>query len=128
MRKDKAKQKAATARELEELFEQLMLEVAESFPRNPHHLEELTPWAHMTAMYISEIVKRRASPRETIIKKAGRAVRRRVERELADSYLGMELPGRPEDVLPVSPSTQSDSYGDAADVPDDEPRNGDHSA
>lgn len=92
------KTRAATATELEAILEQLMLEVAKSFPYGivgPDFEERLKPWAHMTAMYVSEIVKRRASDRATIIKKAKKAVKRRIERELADSYLGMELPKGP---------------------------------
>ncbi len=85
-----SKTRAATAAELEAILEQLMLEVAASFPSGGP--SEFHTWAHMTAMYVSEVVKRRSSDRETIIKKAKKAVKRRIERELADSYLGMELP------------------------------------
>lgn len=91
-RRAKNNQRAATVRELEAILEELMVEVSSSFPQNPHHLEDLKPWAHMTAMYVSEVVKRRNSPRETIVKKARKAVKRRIEKELADSYLEMKLP------------------------------------
>ena len=98
-RKPKDKRRSATAKELEAIIEQLMVEVAASFPsgRYQQHPDSLRPWARMTAMYVSEVLKRKDSPRETIIKKARRAVRRRIEKELADSYLGMVLPEREED-------------------------------
>ena len=97
-RRTKNNQRSSTVAELEAILEQLMLEVAGSFPRHRYsnHEDALKPWAHMTAMYVSEVVKRRNSPRETIIRNAQKAVRRRIERELADSYLGMVLPGREE--------------------------------
>ena len=98
-RKPKDKRRSATAKELEAIIEQLMIEVAASFPsgRYQQHPDSLRPWAHMTAMYVMEVLKRKDSPRETIIRKARRAVRRRIERDLADSYLGMVLPEREED-------------------------------
>ena len=91
--------------ELEAILEELMLEVAASFPehRYSHHKDVLKPWAHMTAMFVSEVVKRRHSPRETIIRKARKAVKRRIEKELADSYLGMVLPERPGMLQPNTP-------------------------
>ncbi len=97
-RKPKDKRRSATAKELEQIIEQLMVEVAASFPsgRYAQHPDSLKPWAHMTAMFVSEVLKRKDSPRDTIIKKARRAVRRRIERDLADSYLGMVLPEREE--------------------------------
>ena len=112
-RKPKDKRRAATTQELEAIIEQLMLEVAGSFPtgRYAQHPDALKPWARMTAMYVSEVLKRKDSPRDTIIRKARRAVRRRIERDLADSYLRMVLPEREEDDR--SESTKEDAAGDA---------------
>ncbi len=114
-RKPKDKRRSATAKELEAIIEQLMVEVAASFPsgRYQQHPDSLKPWAHMTAMYVMEVLKRKDSPRETIIKKARRAVRRRIERDLADSYLGMVLPtGREESIRSASTEEEAPDDGD----------------
>jgi hypothetical protein len=104
----KKKTRAATAAELEAILEQLMLEVANSYPvweyiNSGDSEPSVKNWAHMTAMYVSEVLKRRSSDRDTIIKKAKKAVRRRIERELADSYLGMELPSASDEASESSP-------------------------
>lgn len=92
--KPKDKRKAAAAKTLEALVEQLMLEVAYDHPavRGRFRTDEVAIWAHHTAIYISEILKRRAEPVGTIIKHARRAARRRVEREVADRFLAAPTP------------------------------------
>jgi len=119
-RRAKNNQRAATMAELEAILESLMLEVGATCPSGYDSHATIDNWAHMTAMFVSEVVKRRHSPRETIIRKARKAVRRRIERELADSYLGMVLPERKE-VLQTE-STEEEVEG--SDVPgaDTEPR------
>ncbi len=93
-RKPKDKRRATSIKHLEGIIEELMLEVAGSFPKGRYaeHPDSIRPWAQMTAMYVMEVLKRKDSPRDTIIKKARRAIRRRIEKDLADSYLRMELP------------------------------------
>jgi len=100
--KPKDKRRAADAKTLESLVELLMLEVAQSHPgarfANP---DAIKTWAHSTAVYVSEILKRRSAPISTIITNARHATKRRLERELADLYLQAEYPSL--DTEPIGP-------------------------
>ena len=86
--KPKDKRKAASIKTLQALIEVLLREVADSHPgarfSNPAALET---WAHSTAIYVIELLKRKDAPPSTIIENAKRATKRRLERELADLYL-----------------------------------------
>ena len=91
--KPRDKRKATSIKTLEAVIEILMNEVADSHPSSWRvdgdgqlaSQEELSDWAHMTAMYVIECLMRKDSPPSTIIENAKQAVKRRIERELAES-------------------------------------------
>ena len=98
--KPRDKRKASSIKTLEAIIEILILEVAHNHPSSwrvdgdghTATAEALKTWAHMTAMYVTECIKRKDSPPSTIIRNAKKAVKRRLERELADSYLQTDIP------------------------------------
>jgi len=115
------KKRSTTSRQLEKILEDLMLEVAVTHPAmgvrgtGGHNTSDYDgdadrrkSWAHMTARFVSEVVKRKDMSSDELIPRARRAVRRRIQRDLADSYLRMDLPKWEEAVPGQSAETDSD--------------------